>query len=99
VLLFFRMQPIWVYASNRKQTSGFASNCKMMLYSVGVCGMDFLISDGSERFLTKVGRFGSEFGSVRNPKKTAVRFGKHRKYCIKFQKTHIQIQTGAHAML
>jgi hypothetical protein len=35
--------------------------------------MDFLISDGSERFLTKVGRFGSEFGSVRNPKKP--RFG------------------------
>jgi hypothetical protein len=59
--------------------------------------MDFLISDGSERFLTKVGRFGSEFGSLRNPKKTAVRFGKHRKYCNKFQKTHIQIQTGGHA--
>jgi hypothetical protein len=35
--------------------------------------MDFLISDGSERFLTKVGRFGLEFGSVRNPKKP--RFG------------------------
>jgi hypothetical protein len=30
---------------------------------VGVCGMDFLISDGSERFLTKVGRFGIRFGS------------------------------------
>jgi hypothetical protein len=54
--------------------------------------MDFLISDGSERFLTKVGRFGIL-------KKTAVRFGKHRKYGIKFQKTHIHIQTGAHAML
>jgi hypothetical protein len=35
--------------------------------------MDLLISDGSERFLTKVGRFGSEFGSVRNPEKP--RFG------------------------
>jgi hypothetical protein len=35
--------------------------------------MDFLISDGSERFLTNVGRFGSEFGSVRNHKKP--RFG------------------------
>ena len=35
--------------------------------------MDFLISDGSERFSAKVGRFGSEFGSVRNPEKP--RFG------------------------
>ena len=31
--------------------------------------MDFLISDGSEWFLTKVERFRSEFGSVRNPEK------------------------------
>jgi hypothetical protein len=38
--------------------------------------MDFLTSDGSERFLTKVGRFGSEFGSVRNPKKP--RFGSEK---------------------
>jgi hypothetical protein len=60
-------------------------------FNEGVCGMDFLISDGSERFFTKVGRFGIL--------KTAVRFGKHRKYCIKFKKTHIQIQTGAHTML
>ena len=35
--------------------------------------MDFLISDGSERFSAKVGRFGSEFGSVQNPAKP--RFG------------------------
>jgi hypothetical protein len=40
---------------------------------IGVCGMDFLISDGSERFLIKVGtvRFGilKNRGSVRKTSK------------------------------
>jgi hypothetical protein len=45
------------------------ADCECPVFQLGVCGMDFLISDGSERFLTNVGRFGPEFGSVLNPKK------------------------------
>ena len=38
-------------------------------FQVGVCKMDFLISESLERFSTEVGLLDSEFGSVRNPEK------------------------------
>ena len=69
-----------------------------------------MYSRGVRNGFFNFGRFGTVFDKSQTvrfeirfgleSRKTAVRLGKHRKYCIKFQKTHhIQIQTGDHAML
>ena len=55
------------------------------------------ILDGSEQFSTKVGQIDSELYCIWSSEKKWLE--NHRKYCIKFQKTHTQTQTGAYAML
>jgi hypothetical protein len=76
---------IRVISTNSVKILKYNRNQVIPVFILGVCGMDILISDGSERFSTKVGRFGTlkNRGSVR----------KTSKYCIKLQKAHMQLQT------